>query len=115
MTSILKSNSMPASRSQKLGALLIDSFFVALLGGICYGLATYFYDRSTFPLGSDFFDLVYLSGPTVYLLVSFILHLSKGATIGNQLMKFKHIDPNTSKKPTIGKLLLRLFYKILRL
>ncbi|MCF6190196.1 MAG: RDD family protein [Cocleimonas sp.] len=113
MTSILDKNSIPASRSQKLGALLIDSFFVILLGVISYGLATYFYDQITSSLGRDFVDFMIFSGPTIYLLTSSISYLRKGETIGNQLMKLKLIDSNTNEKPRLGKLLLRLFYKTL--
>ena len=113
MTSILDKNSMPVSRPQKLGALLIDSFFISILGFTSYVLAMYFGDHSTSSLGRDFFDLMIFSGPTIYLLISFICYLKKGATIGNQLMKLNFIDSHTNEKPRLGRLLLRFFYKIL--
>ncbi len=107
------SGSISASRTQKLGALLIDSFFIGLLGLVSYRLATYFYDQITSALGRDFVDFMVFYGPTIYLLISFISYLRTGATIGNQLLKLKLIDPNTNEKPALVKLLLRLFYKIL--
>ncbi len=113
MSAILDKDSIPASRSQKLGALLIDSFFISLLGLVSYGLAMYFHDQITSSLGRDFVDFMFLSGPIVYLLISFISYLRKGETISNQLIKLKFIDSNTNEKPALGKLLLRLFYKIL--